>query len=514
MNNIFKQAAMKAVPGSNHDLSHAHKLTFDIGDLVPSLVMEVLPGDNINMNVEAMMRMAPLVSPVMHQVNVNHHFFFVPNRILWPEWEDWITGKTEVEPPYVIMNAGLANNHVGTVMGYRPTATALIKQNALPLAAYAMIYDEYYRAQHIQTTEVFQELTAGQNSYYQTSIGKQMPIKRSWNHDYFTSALPWPQVGDAVTLPLIQGDTLDVQLKDPPQGTGIDVEDASGSLLLSKDLQTSSGGVLSDGTNAAFLNPNGSLVVDINTEAVTINALREALALQRFLESEARGGQRYVEHLQVFFNINPQDSRLQRPEYIGGNKGPMVISEVLTTAETTGNPVGNMQGHGISVDGSRRIKYRVKEHGFIIGITSVMPRSAYFQGLHRMFYRRDRYDYGNPMFARLGEQAINNMEIYTDGTQTEEEALTPFGYVPRYAEYKHINDKVSGEFRNTLQYWHMARYFTGQPVLSEEFLKVDGAESYERVFAAVDGTHTIYANIIFNIKAYRKLPKYGVPSII
>lgn len=261
------------------------------------------------------------------------------------------------------------------------------------------------------------------------------------------------------------------------------------------------------------LDLNETHEVDINAEASTVETLRQAFRLQEWLEKNARGGTRYSEHLKAHFNVQAQDSRLQNPEYIGGHVTNMIISEVLnTTGETGVSAVGDMSGHGISVSKGKNFRYTAKEHGFIHGFISVTPNTAYSQGIHRMWSRNTFLDYAWPSFAHLGEQEILNKEIYL-GTETLAKSQLTFGYIPKYAEYKYMNNRIAGDFRATLDFWHCGLDFAVAPALNAAFIETHNID-YDKIFA-VDSTvaHTIYAHVFNNISAIRKLPKYAVPSL-
>ena len=511
---LFDSIQLRKVPGSNFDLSHQHKLSCDIGELIPCMVEEALPGDVWKISTEVLARMAPLIVPPFHNLDVTVHYFFVPNRILWPQWEDWITGKTEVALPTDKLNFNIADTDLGWYLGYRRQDNQEVSM--FPVAAYTKIYDEYYRAQHIIAEKGADLISGGANPTYVTHALSK-PFHRAWGHDYFTSALPWPQIQDAVELPILQGTEIPVRpdwLGTPPSsttGNPLARVNSTGALATSIDLQTDASGNITDGTNTLIIDPNSNLVADTDGLVPDINDLREALALQRWLEMEARVGQRYVEVIEAFWGVRSPDSRLQRPEYVHGYKDKMIISEVLTTGASTGDPVGNQAGHGISVGGSKQSTYAVQEHGWIIGILSLLPKTGYYQGLRRHLTRTDRYDYANPMFARLGEQAIYQKEIYLTSSDSQATLDTVFGYIPRFAEYKHVNNQVSGEFASTLEYWHMDRKFTSAPTLNETF--IDCVHD-KRNFASITGNSTIYALVQNNCYVYRKLPKYGIPSII
>ena len=335
-------------------------------------------------------------------------------------------------------------------------------------------------------------------------------------HDYFTSCLPFAQKGDAVTLPL--SSTL-VELTNTTGRQFVVEDDLSGIVPPAVpddplDVDASSGIQVAN-TNA-WIDPNGTL--EVQAETSTIETLRQAFRLQEWLELNARGGTRYTEHLSAHFDVKAQDSRLQRPEYIGGTTGNMVISEVLNT---TGDPqgqqtaaVGDLHGHGIGVNQGKTFKYNAKEHGWIIGVMSVTPTTAYQQGLPRSHDRLTHLDYAFPTFANLGEQEVFNKEIYFENELPGPETLDGiFGYIPRYAEYKYVNSRVAGDFKTTLDFWHLGSIFGSAPALNDQFIKYDIAE-LKRIFAVEDpDVHSVLGHIFNNVSVTRKLPKYGIPTI-
>jgi len=514
MKNIFNTVALKKPAQNRFDLSHDFKMSFSMGELVPTCCMEVLPGDQVTIGVENFLRFMPLISPVMHRIKVTTHYFFVPNRILWPEWEQWITGNdTESQAPF--MNVNSITCEVGSLMDYLgyPTGaiTADLQASPLPIAAYLKIFDEYYRDQNLQTPKSI-PVNSGENDTFLTYATEQ-PLHRAWQHDYFTSALPFAQKGDSVQIPLTTAEDVVVQHNNTGQ-PGI-MRDAAGNVISGIGAIDQQAGpaplarsVHADDEPATY-DPNGSLVVDIQADATDINTLRFAFRLQEWLEKNARAGTRYVENLLAHWGVRSSDARLQRPEYIGGSKQNMVISEVLATAQSTADniPVGNMAGHGISVGGGNRFNYRAEEHGYIIGIINVQPDTAYQQGLHRSFSRFNRLDYAWPTFAHIGEQEVKNKEIFANGGAPE----ATFGYVPRYSEYKFMNSRVAGELKNTLDFWHLGRIFTDQPTLSEEFISCFPST---RIFAVTESNEDhIISHVMNNIQVVRKLPRYGIPTI-
>lgn len=527
---IFTKVKNKKVGSNTFDLSHDKKMSLKMGELVPIHVQEIIPGDKISMSTSQMLRMAPMITPVMHKVNVYTHFFFVPNRILWANWEKFITGgedglDTTVFPTINILmsNGGdpevTTNGMILDYMGLPPRINSVpdifTNVSALPFLAYAKIYNEYYRDQNLQEPLLDTASDGVTNSTdpefldYMEICGP--PQKRAWQHDYFTSALPWTQKGPEATIPLGSFAPLEF-ITDPAVGTVVKDRLTGANInLANHPFKTNAGGsptnngVTSDYAYDVSLNHQ----VDLSeATAATINDLRRAFKLQEWLEKNARGGSRYTESILSHFGVRSSDARLQRPEFLGGGTSPMVISEVLQTSSNDSEPTpqGNMAGHGISVGGSNSFSYTSEEHGYIIGIMSIMPKSAYQQGIPKHFLKFDKFDYYWPSFAHLGEQPIQNKEIYFSDDDENDET---FGYTPRYAEYKFINSSVHGEFRTSLNFWHMGRIFENRPQLNADFIACDPTT---RIFA-VETSEQIYAHIHHRIKARRKMPYFGTPTL-
>lgn len=512
--NIFQQVKMAMVPSSTFNLSHTHTMSMQMGRLYPGFVLETIPGDKFEIEVENMLRMAPLVSPVMHRITVDTHVFFVPKRILWPNWEKWITDDLEVAPPHTTFMDDLGDTDLGTYLGYGRTDSSQTKQLAFRAAAYLAICQEFYRDQNLHT-ELEYELVDGENGTKDVDgtlnlaqYLKNSPLRRSWQHDYFTSCLPFAQKGDAVTLPLTSATAADVTLKSSP-GQPLVKDTTNLTLEGTADLGTDGSGTLTNTNtnNPVVVDPNGSLEVDINAEASTINTLRRAFRLQEWLEKNARGGTRYIESILSHFGVRSSDSRMHRPEYVGGTKQNMVISEVLATAESTGVAIGEMAGHGISVGGGNKMYYKCEEHGILMSIISIRPDTAYLSPLHRNLLKFDNVDFAWPSFASIGEQEVTKIELNSDVTDANKDDV--FGYIPRYSEYKFEHSRVSGDFQTSLDYWHLARDVGTNPTLNSSFIECNPDT---RIFAVTTGDN-IYALINNKIYATRKLPKFGVPTI-
>lgn len=510
--NIFSQVALPKIGSSSFDLSHDVKMSTRMGLLTPTCCMEVIPGDKINIAVENMLRFAPLVSPVMHRVKVVTDYYFVPNRLLWPQWDKFITGDPssplQYVAPYCSVNSvekGSLADYLGVPITTSPLPSA-VNVSPMAIAAYLLIWDEYYRDQNLQGAR-FVPLLPGQNTYYNNWFNLK-PLRRAWEHDYFTSALPFSQKGNPVTIPVFMDDDgqVDVKLRansGPSRFTAMD-----GNNTLTGQLLTINGEVGESNTGyRGVIDPNGSLYVE--PSVADINMLRRAFRLQEFLERTARGGSRYVESILSHFGVKSSDARLQRPEFIGRSRQNMVISEVLATAQNSDDNVaiGQMAGHGISVGGASGFNFRAEEHGFVIGLLNVQPETAYQDGLHRQWTRFDRLDYAWPSFANLGEQEIKNKELYMRSSDPE----GTFGYIPRYSEYKYACSRVAGDMRSTLSYWHLGRILNSEPLLNEQFVSCNPSD---RIFSVTDPNEDhLYCHIFNKITAVRKLPRFGVPTI-
>ncbi len=519
---IFTHVEKTNVKNNTFDLSHDKKFTMKMGELTPIFNQEVLPGDKWNIKTTQLLRLAPMIAPIMHQITCYTHYFFVPNRLLWNGWEDFITGGDDgtADPmhPFIQFGSNVTGlQGVGSLADYmglpvQNTVTGQYDINALPFAAYQKIYDDYYRDQNL-IPSVWNKLQNGNNSL---SVNQWFPLrKRAWQHDYFTSALPWTQRGPEATIPLGQTAPIiyDGSLSNNPDK--VKATDGSNKNNM-ETFNTNSSGSLQGYTKGTFVNSELSidnsknLLADLSgATASSIIDLRRAFKLQEFLEKNARGGARYNESILAHFGVHTSDGRLQRPEYLGGGATPITISEVLQTSDSAQDltPQGNMAGHGISLGQNSKVSYRAEEHGWIIGIMSIMPKTQYMQGIPRQLRKFDKFDYYFPSFAHIGEQPIYNEELYATDVN---DSLTTFGYTPRYAEYKFVPSTVHGEMRTTLNFWHLGRSFDSKPNLNQSF--VECTPDADRVFA-VSGEEHFYIHQHYKVKASRKMPYFGKPRL-
>lgn len=447
---------------SKFSLSNYKLFTCDQGELVPCGLTEVLPGDTIQQATSALIRVSPLLAPVMHPVEVRIHHWFVPHRIIWEDWENFITGGPDgmdasVFPTITI--GGGSGAAVGSLADYLgvPTGVNNIEVSALPFRAYAKIFNENYRDQDLVTPLTIDE-TSGPDTTTNTALQNC-----AWEKDYFTSARPWTQKGPEVTVPL--GDSAPVRTPATTTAANVTLVDGAGNPrgltvnILGNTQQTT-----------AVVSASNALYADLSmATAASINDLREAFALQRYEEARARYGSRYTEYLR-YLGVRSSDARLQRPEYLGGGKQTIQFSEVLQTGVTTdGNAtgVGNLKGHGIGAMRSNRYRKFFEEHGYVMTLMSVKPRTMYMQGLPRTWNRRTKEDFFQKELQHIGQQEILNKELYAAHTSPD----GVFGYQDRYDEYRRTESTIAGEFRTTLNFWHYARSFTSNPTLNADFVK-------------------------------------------
>ena len=495
------QTVQSLHPGrSVFNLSYDKKFTCDMGQLIPVMCDEVVPGDYFKIGNQCVVRFQPLVAPIMHEVTMTVHYFFVPYRILWEEWEKFITGGVDGDddtPLPVWDVTPVTGNAVGSLWDFLGFPTGIVPDGAEPLdfprVAYNRIWNEYYR------DETLQDEVAETN---------EAILLRNWKKDYFTSSLPWQQRGVAPALPISgvshavfasSGANTVIDLGTPGFNLGANSTAGQNKMWINNA--------------AALLNAVNGLnknVVDLSVASTfDVSDLRTVVQIQRWMERNARSGVRYTEFLLSHFGVAARDERLQRPEYIGGSKSPVIVSEVLQTSSTDAvTPQGNLAGHGISVSDSFCGSYHVKEFGLIMGIMSVMPKPAYSQGINRQWLRRTKYDFYFPEFAHLSEQAIEQAEIYATGVAADNTKI--FGYQGRYDELRTKDNMICSEMRDTFDYWHIGRKFSSAPVLNESFIQCVPRKD---IFAvpSVPGLIVWFGNII---KAVRPLPIQSNPGLL
>lgn len=558
MANIFNSIRMKRPKRNAFNLSYESKLTLNMGELVPIMVMPVVPGDKFRVRNESMVRLAPLVAPMMHRVNVFTHYFFVPNRLVWNAWEDFITKGVDGEDVPIFPTVDFGNfddslithslnvagayndgslwdylglpslKSIGNINNDKASPNSVaaprdFKVSALPFRAYQLIYNEYYRDQNL-TDPIDFSLGSGSisgNELYNV-IGFR---KRAWEKDYFSSALPWLQRGPEVSVPIQgTGQNVDVILdnSDDKRQRYVDSQGRvipgsyTGAAQMVRDSDENSVGMygigaIGENQNAYWnLDPNGSLKVNVDELGVNINDLRTSNALQRWFERNARGGSRYIEQILSHFGVRSSDARLQRPQFLGGSRVPVQVSEVLQTSSTDEtSPQANMAGHGIVYSNQNGFKHYFEEHGYVIGIMSIIPRTGYQQGVPRDFFKFDNMDFYFPEFAHLSEQEIKNQELYLTNNPTYNEGT--FGYTPRYAEYKYKASEAHGDFRGNLAFWHLNRIFDDQPNLNTTFVECNPSN---RVFATSQtDDDKFWIQMYQDVRALRLMPKYGTPML-
>ena len=533
MKHLFSQIPRAQISRSVFDRSHGWKSTFDSGYLVPFLVDEVLPGDSYKVKFNFLARLSTPVVPTMDNLFIDTFYFFVPYRLLWKHWEqfngqqDYPGASTDYLVPQTSAPAE-GGFPVGSLEDYfgLPTGVTGIKANELAARAYALIWNEWFRDENLQNPinlSSYAEISAasglddvglGDGGF----TGSHKLLRRGKRHDYFTSALPWPQKGPGVELPLngnapvVPGDgTKWLTLAD---GSHTDMTLQSVPVVHERQLLGAS-----FGANASGSVVTPYLTADLSSvTAATINSLRQAFQLQKLYERDARGGTRYTEVLRSHFGVVSPDSRLQRPEYLGGSESPVIINPVVQNSATgaTGaeTPQGNLAAYGLASSTSARHGFTKSfvEHGIIIGLLNVRADLTYQQGIPRMFSRRTRFDFYWPVLAHLGEQAILNKEIYAQGTSADDDV---FGYQERYAEYRYFPSMITGKLRSTdpqsLDVWHLSQKFDSLPTLSAQFIQDNPPVS--RILAVQDEPQFIIDSYI-EMKCARPMPVYGVPGLV
>ena len=533
----FSMIPRPDVPRSAFRIESGHKTTFDSGYLVPIYVDEVLPGDQFDLKMTAFARMATPIFPVMDNAYMDTFFFFVPNRLVWENFQRFM-GERDPDPDSSIdfiipqvesPEGGYAPNSVQDYMGL-PTAGQIppgnkVSHSALFNRAYNLIWNEWFRDENLQKS-VPVPRGDGPDDHTDYTL-----LRRGKRHDYFTSCLPWPQKGDSPLVPL--GGYASIEAKpgvaEITTATTNSVRYVNASSFkgnLHKPLGSGDQPVIATGGPEAetsiYLKVPTSNITDAlhanltDIAAFTVNELRLSVQMQKLLERDARGGTRYTEIIRSHFGVTSPDARLQRPEYLGGGSTEVNVSPIAQTSETDGTPLGTLAAVGTAVSREHGFTTAFTEHGMIIGLAAVRADLSYQQGLRRMWSRRTRYDFYFPVFAHLGEQPVLNKEIYVTGDQESDEGV--FGYQERWAEYRYHPSQITGLFRSTtagtIDGWHLAQRFTNTPTLNATF--IEDRPPFDRVLAVgneANGKQFIF-DAIFSVKATRPMPLYSVPGLV
>lgn len=538
---------------SKFDRSFSLKTSFNVGDIVPFYVDEVLPGDTFDVKTSKVVRMQTLITPIMDNIYLDTYYFFVPNRLVWEHWKQfngeniesaWLP-STEYSIPQLTAPSG--GWSVGTIADYMgiPTGVANLSVSALPFRAYALICNEWFRDENLCDPLVVptgDATVAGSNTVASVEDYAKgaTPYKAAKYHDYFTSCLPAPQKGPDVGLGLtgnvpVVGNGLSLALTDGTSIGGSSIPSNNSNKFLrpypsgfGKSV-TSTFSTPSDSEVIGLLGvptadqlsgnlANSGLVADLGAlNSVTINQLRLAFQIQKLYEKDARGGTRYTEILKTHFGVTSPDSRLQRPEYLGGNRVPININQVVQNSATVEGetPLGNVAGYSVTSDTHSDFRQSFTEHGFVIGVMVARYDHTYQQGIERFWSRKTRFDYYWPVLANIGEQAVLNKEIYAQGTDVDDEV---FGYQEAWGDYRYKPNRVTGEMRSqyaqSLDVWHLGDDYTKLPSLSAEWI-VEDKTNVDRVLAVTStNANQLFADLYVKNQTTRPMPMYSIPGLV
>lgn len=544
------QVELRAPQRSKFDLTHEKKLSTRAGRLTPILTLEAIPGDVFKGSSEILLRVAPLLAPIYDSLTLYVHYFFVPNRLLWSEWEEFITGgrlgpgveNPEPIPPYLDLQAmaesvegaqSLQESGLSDYLGVpqlpgisTPANYAGCTIDAMPFLAYQKCWFDYFRDRNYIDDGYEDDVLPSQSGEILDYTITQLRT-RDYLKNYFTAALPFTQRGATVLMP-VGGNATVTYL---PSSTIVETDTpaTTATLQWQQAAGTPGNALIASGSHGGGT-PEDARIENIDevvfdSSTVSINDFRSAVRLQEWLERNAVAGSRYTESIQAHFAVKPQDSRLQRAEFIGGGRIPIKISEVVTTAWSNDAsdayvPAANMAGHGVTYGNTNSFRYYVPEHGFIIGILSIMSKPSYYQGLPKMFRRRSFLDYPWPTFAKLGEQPVNKYEIYANADTLAadgEDVTTPFGYQSRYAEWKQAFTTNHGQFRSSLLFWTLAVTYADVPELGQSFVQYDDSIQ-NRIFAVPTGPDdeqldNFWCYINNQVTVKRALPYFGTPTL-